>query len=103
MSFLYPNVLWFLLLVPVLIVLVVLAWRSAGQGWRRLVSEQHRELVRRRPLWRTALPATFALLALVPIWLYDGRKGWGGKLMQYGAYLYYPLHLLLLVILRRLL
>lgn len=65
MSFLYPNVLWFLLLVPVLIVLVVLAWRSAGQGWRRLVSEQHRELVRRRPLWRTALPATFALLALV--------------------------------------
>ena len=37
-----------------------------------------------------------ALLALIPIWLYDGRKGRGGKLMQYGAYLYYPLHLLLL-------
>ena len=65
MSFLYPNVLWFLLLAPVLAVLVVLAWRSTGQGWRRLVSAQHRELVQQRPLWRTALPATFALLALV--------------------------------------
>ena len=54
--------------------------------------------------WLFDLPLqSFALLALVPIWLYDGRKGWGGKLMQYGAYLYYPLHLLLLVILRRLL
>ena len=67
MSFLYPDILWFLLLVPVLAVLVVLAWRSTGQGWRKLVSAQHRELVIRRPLWRTALPATFGLLALVCI------------------------------------
>lgn len=64
MSFLYPNVLWLLLLIPALAVLVVLAWRSTGQGWRRLISSQHRELVQQRPLWRTALPATFALLAL---------------------------------------
>ena len=64
MSFLYPNILWFLLLIPVLIVLVVLAWRSTGQGWRRLISAEHRELVQQRPLWRTALPATLALLAL---------------------------------------
>ena len=64
MSFLYPNILWFLLLIPVLIALVVLAWRSTGQGWRRLISAEHRELVQQRPLWRTALPATLALLAL---------------------------------------
>ncbi len=64
MSFLYPNILWFLLLIPVLIVLVV-AWRSTGQGWRRLISAQHRELVQQRPLWRTALPATLAMLALI--------------------------------------
>ncbi len=64
MSFLHPSVLWFLILIPVLAGLIVLAWRSTGQGWRRLVSAQHRELVTRRPLWRTALPATFALLAL---------------------------------------
>lgn len=65
MSFLYPNILWFLLLIPVLVVLVVVAWRSTGQGWRRLISAQHRELVKQRPLWRTALPATLALLALI--------------------------------------
>jgi len=54
--------------------------------------------------WLFDLPLqSFALLALIPIWLYDGRKGRGGKLMQYGAYLYYPLHLLLLVFLRRVL
>ena len=67
MSFLYPNILWLLLLIPALLVLVVLAWRSTGQGWRRLISSQHRELVVQRPLWRTALPATLALLALVCI------------------------------------
>ena len=67
MSFLYPSILWFLLIIPVLAGLVVLAWRSTGQGWRKLVSAQHRELVTRRPLWRTALPATFALLALTCI------------------------------------
>ena len=65
MSFLYPNILWFLLLIPVLVVLVIVAWRSTGQGWRRLISAQHRELVKQRPLWRTALPATLALLALI--------------------------------------
>lgn len=64
MSFLYPNVLWLLLLVPALAALVVLAWRSTGQGWRKLVSAKHQELVHRRSLWRTALPATFGLLAL---------------------------------------
>lgn len=54
--------------------------------------------------WLFDLPLqSFAVLALIPIWLYDGRKGRGGKLMQYGAYLYYPLHLLLLVVLRRVL
>ena len=67
MSFLYPNVLWLLLLVPALAVLVVLAWRSTGQGWRKLISAQHQELVQRRSLWRTALPATFGLLALTCI------------------------------------
>lgn len=38
----------------------------------------------------------FSLLALLPIWLYDGRKGFGGKKFQYAAYLFYPAHLLAL-------
>lgn len=42
----------------------------------------------------------FALLSLIPIWLYDGRKGFGGKSFQYAAYLFYPLHMLVLHLLR---
>lgn len=42
----------------------------------------------------------FALLALLPIWLYNGQKGRGGRLLQYGSYLFYPAHMLLLWALR---
>jgi hypothetical protein len=38
----------------------------------------------------------FAILALIPIWLYNGEKGRGGKALQYGSYLFYPLHMLIL-------
>lgn len=41
----------------------------------------------------------FALLALIPIWLYNGKKGPGGKPMQYFGYAFYPLHLTILAIL----
>ena len=38
----------------------------------------------------------FAVLAWVPICLYRGEKGRGGKWLQYGSYVFYPLHMLLL-------
>lgn len=38
----------------------------------------------------------FAILALVPISLYNGEKGPGGKWLQIGSYLFYPLHMLIL-------
>ena len=38
----------------------------------------------------------FAILAIFPIWLYNGEKGRGGKWLQYGSYLFYPLHMLIL-------
>lgn len=38
----------------------------------------------------------FALLALLPIWLYRGKQGYHCKLLQYGYYAFYPLHLLIL-------
>ena len=42
----------------------------------------------------------FALLALIPIWLYQGRQGHHSKAFQYACYLFYPLHLLILGILK---
>lgn len=44
----------------------------------------------------------FAVLALIPIWLYNGEKGPGGKAFQYAAYAFYPVHMLLLWMLRTL-
>lgn len=38
----------------------------------------------------------FAVLALLPIWLYNGKKGRGGKALQWGTYIFYPLHMLVL-------
>ena len=38
----------------------------------------------------------FAILAFLPISLYNGEKGTGGKWLQYGSYIFYPLHMLIL-------
>ena len=43
-----------------------------------------------------------ALLALVPIWLYSGKQGYHSKNLQTFYYLFYPLHLLILGILKML-
>ena len=42
----------------------------------------------------------FALLALIPIWLYRGRQGFHSKMLQFTYYAFYPLHLLILGILK---
>lgn len=39
---------------------------------------------------------TFAVLAWLPIALYNGEKGRGGRALQYGSYLFYPVHMLIL-------
>ena len=38
----------------------------------------------------------WALAALVPIWLYNGQRGFSHKAVQYGFYAFYPLHILIL-------
>ena len=38
----------------------------------------------------------FALLALIPIWLYRGRQGFHNKAWQYICYAFYPVHMLIL-------
>ncbi len=42
----------------------------------------------------------FALLALIPIWLYHGKQGIHNKALQYAYYAFYPLHLLILGLLQ---
>jgi hypothetical protein len=42
----------------------------------------------------------FAILALIPIWLYRGKQGYHSKALQYSYYAFYPLHLLILGILK---
>ncbi|MBO5066675.1 MAG: conjugal transfer protein TraX [Clostridia bacterium] len=38
----------------------------------------------------------FAVFSLIPIWLYNGEKGLRSKALQYGFYIIYPLHLLVI-------
>lgn len=38
----------------------------------------------------------FAVLALIPIWLYNGKKGSNSPILKYSMYIFYPLHLLVL-------
>ena len=40
-----------------------------------------------------------ALLALIPIWLYNGRQGRHSKAIQYACYAFYPVHILVLALL----
>lgn len=42
----------------------------------------------------------FALLALIPIWLYRGKQGYYSKALQYTYYAFYPIHLLILGIIK---
>ena len=42
----------------------------------------------------------FALLALLPIWLYRGRQGFRSKAFQFFCYAFYPVHMLLLYAVR---
>ena len=36
------------------------------------------------------------MLALLPIWLYNGRRGFSNRAVQYGFYAFYPVHILVL-------
>lgn len=42
----------------------------------------------------------FALLALIPIWLYKGRQGFHNKAFRYACYAFYPGHIIILLLLR---
>lgn len=42
----------------------------------------------------------FAVFALIPIWLYNGKKGKSSKALQYGFYAFYPMHMLILYLIK---
>jgi hypothetical protein len=42
----------------------------------------------------------FAVFALVPIWLYKGKRGCTSKALQYGFYAFYPVHMLVLYLIK---
>ena len=42
----------------------------------------------------------FAMLSLLPIWLYSGRQGYHSKWFRYFCYAFYPAHMILLHIIR---
>lgn len=42
----------------------------------------------------------FAVFSAIPIWLYNGKKGKLSKILQYGFYAFYPVHMLILYIIK---
>lgn len=38
----------------------------------------------------------WSLAALLPLWLYNGRRGYSNRAVQYGFYAFYPVHILIL-------
>ncbi len=47
--------------------------------------------------WSVEIPLqAFAVLALPLIWLYNGKKGKTNKVLQYAAYAFYPVHMMVL-------
>lgn len=38
----------------------------------------------------------FAVLSLIPIWLYNGKRGKKNPILQYSSYIFYPLHIFIL-------
>lgn len=41
----------------------------------------------------------FALLALIPIWIYNGKQGYHNRFIQWACYAFYPVHILILSLL----
>ena len=94
----------------VVTVLVFYLFRDVPFGWLGELAglvALHGFLLRGMEIPVTLLGHTFtfpeqglAVLALLPIWLYNGRQGPHGKAVQYICYAFYPAHMLLLALLR---
>lgn len=90
---------------------VLLFYFLRGGGWMRKLGQLagmyylNCEMLGGQLLLLNVLGATiefpvqgFAILALIPIWLYRGRQGYHAKWLQRLYYAFYPLHLALLAL-----
>ena len=76
-------------------------WEKPGQAAAMILLHWVLAEGRVFPLGGMELPQqALAILALVPIWLYNGEKGTGSKAVQIGSYVFYPVHMLVLHLLR---
>lgn len=88
---------------------VLLFGLTAGHGWWNKLTQFTGLLAINLLLNGRHFPGTeisiqiLAVFSIVFIWLYNGQKGKGGKLLQLCAYGFYPIHLFVLALLRRLL
>ncbi len=83
------------------ILVIALFSLTRGCSWRYLVQTLGLILLFARPDSTGALPwTTFAVLAMLPIALYTGRKATVSKGVQTIFYLFYPVHLTVLFLVR---
>ncbi|MGM9603450.1 MAG: TraX family protein [Faecousia sp.] len=88
------------------VLLVVLFSQTRGRLWLQTVLLAMFAWMTnsvRIPVWGFSVPIEmFAVLAMIPIALYSGRKATSSKAVQWGFYLFYPVHLTVLVFVRML-
>lgn len=88
------------------VLLVVLFSQTRGRQWFQTVMVAMFAWMMnsvRIPFLGYSIPIEmFAVLGMIPIALYSGRKATSSKALQWGFYLFYPLHLTALVFIRML-
>lgn len=88
------------------VLLVVLFSQTRGKLWLQTVMVAMFAWMMnsvRIPVFGLSIPIEmFAVFAMIPIALYSGRKSTSSKVVQWGFYLFYPVHLTALVFVRML-
>ena len=90
------------------VLIILLFWLTQSGGWRNCLAQAAGLFVVSQYMlieqaYRVGpfeiQQECFALLALPLLWFYNGRHGSKNSVMQYAAYAFYPVHLLLLGVL----
>ena len=88
------------------VLLIVLFSQTRGKLWLQTVMVAMFAWMLnsvRIPVFGLSIPIEmFAVLSMIPIALYSGRKATSSKAVQWGFYLFYPVHLTVLVFVRML-